>query len=613
MKKRLAQVIESYDREKRAGTIEFCGSPLLRPPKSDATDEARNHLLRRFGRDPGVFLAGTSGDEPCYLGMPEGEDGNILVVGGNGSGKTSSIAIPTLATRNGAIFALDIKGELGAAYTSLYQRGLKSRPALIFNLSDPACLGFDPFGWLIEDGADNVISNVWDLVCCLLPNSSNDSQPFWVEAERGVLAAALLYFFKRGLGFTEAICLTLEKSGSQLCAEIMENGDMEEKLFLGEVEEGRSEMFAGIDRGLRNRLILFAADPVISHTLRGTREGAACFSWDDLDHYNFFLQIPAEQIEEWSGVISLMCTQLIRHLERRADRFSPGGSKSPQLLLLLDEFPRFGKIECLTAAMSTLRSKGVNFCLIIQSLAQLDCIYGENERRIILDNCQYKAILQAADADTQAFLSELAGTCIRRYHSVGESLDSKYHPLGYSRQITEVREPQIFPYDFSTLQDIVLLTPFGICRGQKVRGKRMQALFDRMPRGGIYHPIRLLSDPIQDHRKGENCPMKSVEKRIGGARQKLEETKRQQRIAERAERAEKKKQRQRCIYQIGELVTCYFPELVQTEMEPSADRTEFSELEGVLSVLAADRELVDRLRARARQISGQTACDAADM
>ena len=120
MKKRLAQVIESYDREKRAGTIEFCGSPLLRPPKSDATDEARNHLLRRFGRDPGVFLAGTSGDEPCYLGMPEGEDGNILVVGGNGSGKTSSIAIPTLATWNGAIFALDIKGELGAAYTSLY-------------------------------------------------------------------------------------------------------------------------------------------------------------------------------------------------------------------------------------------------------------------------------------------------------------------------------------------------------------------------------------------------------------------------------------------------------------------------------------------------------------
>ena len=107
--------------------------------------------------------------------------------------------------------------------------------------------------------------------------------------------------------------------------------------------------------------------------------------------------------------------------------------------------------------------------------------------------------------------------------------------------------------------------------------------------------------------------MKSVEKRIGVARQQLEENKRRQRIAERTERAEKKKQRQRCIYQIGELVTHYFPELVQTELEPSADSTEFSELKGVLSVLAADRELVDRLRARARQISGQTACDAADM
>ena len=82
--------------------------------------------------------------------------------------------------------------------------------------------------------------------------------------------------------------------------------------------------------------------------------------------------------------------------------------------------------------------------------------------------------------------------------------------------------------------------------------------------------------------------MKSVEKRIGGARQKLEETKRQQRIAERTERAEKKKQRQRCIYQIGELVTHYFPELVQTELGPSADSTESSPRAGPAN-LRADR------------------------
>ena len=38
---------------------------------------------------------------------------------------------------------------------------------------------------------------------------------------------------------------------------------------------------------------------------------------------------------------------------------------------------------------------------MIQSLAQLDKLYGEKERQIILDNCSYKVILGANDPETQ--------------------------------------------------------------------------------------------------------------------------------------------------------------------------------------------------------------------
>lgn len=63
----------------------------------------------------------------AYIGKPQERDGHVLVVGGAGSGKSSCIAIPTLATWSGTIFAIDIKGELSEHWNS-YQisgNGLK--------------------------------------------------------------------------------------------------------------------------------------------------------------------------------------------------------------------------------------------------------------------------------------------------------------------------------------------------------------------------------------------------------------------------------------------------------------------------------------------------------
>ena len=53
----------------------------------------------------------------------------------------------------------------------------------------------------------------------------------------------------------------------------------------------------------------------------------------------------------------------------------------------------------------------VTICLMVQSLVQLDEIYGEKARRTIVDNCHYKAILGTTDADSQKYFSNLIGTC----------------------------------------------------------------------------------------------------------------------------------------------------------------------------------------------------------
>ena len=161
-------------------------------------------------------------------------------------------------------------------------------------------------------------------------------------------------------------------------------------------------------------------------------------------------------------MVRLMLTQLIRTLERRPDKQSPQGRKTSPMLLLLDEFPLLGKMDAITNALTTLRSKKVTFCLMLQSIAQLDAVYGCDIRKIIVDNCQYKALLNITEPDSQEYFSKLIGTVpIAR-----RSFSQNYNPITdystYGRQIQEFREPLILPHEFATNDDILLHTPHGL-------------------------------------------------------------------------------------------------------------------------------------------------------
>ena len=136
-------------------------------------------------------------------------------------------------------------------------------------------------------------------------------------------------------------------------------------------------------------------------------------------------------------------------------------------MFLLDEFPRLGKVNAMLDGLATLRSKRVSMCLIVQSLAQLDMIYGQNERKVIADTCAYKAILGATDADTQDYFSRLVGTYDKVMTSHGTNDNFLGLPMGKSTNTHEVEKRIIKPEEFGTLHDIVLLTPHGMIRVDK--------------------------------------------------------------------------------------------------------------------------------------------------
>lgn len=540
---------------------------------------------------PGIYI-GSAGRDDAYAGIPQGTDGNALIVGYTGSGKTTSIAIPTLATWDGTVFAIDVKGELGANYQRLYEQGIASRPYIAFTPSREDTVSYDVFWWLGEDGEENVSSNLLDLAQTLIPTVPGDPEPFWVQGEQQVLAALLHAGYMRGLGFSQTVAWVLNSDLTQLCKQLRKEGNAIETMLLGNIEDN-PKMLAAIERGLRNRLSVFATDPHIAHAFRGAREGAIIFTWRDLEKCNVFLNIPADKIEIWAPAIRIMTAQLLRYLERRPDQYTAEGKEVTRTLLLLDEFPRLGELPMITDAVATLRSKQVNFMIFCQSLAQLDCIYGKHERAIITDNCSYLAVLGANDPDTQRYLADRIGTYLRQEHSLSGQVDKWLDPVGYAWQTGECRDYVVQPHELSTLTDVLMLSPHGFYRLDKLDPinnlpERILSARDQAYRTQWLHLKARPADPEDANRRNIDAELLTPEERLESATKRISEFEREQ-AQEKARLSRERK--------IDELIETMFPALPAG----AAEGTSYQERRNaVLYNIASDPTAVKYLRRQVR-------------
>lgn len=398
-----------------------------------------------------------------YVGKQSEDDGNALVVGINGSGKSHILAKSMVETWQDPFVALDFKGELSRHYQHLLLKGQVKRKCIVFDPFD-GNTSYESYALLKSDKV-NFVQNVGEIVNINIPKSLNDPNSYWIDLARNLLSAAIVYYSSIGLDFIETTIMAVDTSVSELCHKIIRSNCSLAKKFIGEIAGLKSEHQAIIGTEMKRHLMPFATDQVIQDAL-SINQSKKAFSWEDIvtadDAPNVFLRLSQDRMEQWGGMIRLMLTQLIRTLERRPDRQSPQGRKISPILLLLDEFPLLGKMDVITNALTTLRSKKVTFCLMLQSIAQLDAIYGYDIRKIIVDNCQYKAMLNITEPDSQEYFSKLIGTVPIGRRSISQNYDPTTEYSTYGRQIQEFREPLILPHEFATNRNILLHTPCGL-------------------------------------------------------------------------------------------------------------------------------------------------------
>ena len=386
-----------------------------------------------------------------YIVKPEELDGHVLVVGGVGSGKSSCIAIPTLRSYGESVFAIDIKGEL-------YEKTKDYRPNIkVFNPLKNDSYGYDPFYFLYH--SDNPAQEARAIAQAIIPLPPEVNDPFWIESAQNVFTAAILHFSTMGLSFLQTIQQIQACPPKELIKELYASPTREAVYFVNSFLGMDDKIVSSIVAELSKNIVYFVTDKNLISALSRKKS----IKPDDLEFGNdIYIQIPEHLLRQWKNLLTLIVNQFSTHFEQRDEL------NVRPILFLLDEFPRLGKVSAMLDGLATLRSKKISICLIIQSLAQLDAIYGQNERKVISDTCTYKAILGATDADTQEYFSRLVGKYDKQTTSHSDSR-APYtgFPKGTSSNTYEQETWIIKPHEFGMLDDIVLLTPFAMTFKQK--------------------------------------------------------------------------------------------------------------------------------------------------
>ena len=390
-----------------------------------------------------------------YVTMPESADGHILVIGGTGSGKSTSFSIPTLISWKERVFAIDIKGELYEKTKSTRNRANTK----VFNPTDRNAFGYDPFYMLRH--TDDISGEARSLALSICPLPLEIKEPFWIKSAQNMLTGFIVYLFNFGLNFSESMRIIKSKPVMVLIAEIMESGDEKAIAEVSQFDGMDEKTLSGVFSELSNHITVFATSDDLQFALSGRSN---CITPEDLEGgYDIYCCIPEHKLEQWKDLLGMMCNQFLKAFERR-----PEGNTTP-ILFLIDEFPRLGKIEIVCTGLATLRSKKIHIALIVQSKSQLNAVYGDDVSEVIADNCSYKSILSASGFKTQEWCSRLVGTYEQRKTSSNYNADIIGLGKGQGTSTTTEEKRIIKPEEFAYLEDVVCLFPNGYRRIEKIK------------------------------------------------------------------------------------------------------------------------------------------------
>ncbi len=380
---------------------------------------------RVLSKHKGIILS-----EDNYLPVDKRGNVNVLIVGGSGSGKSSSYSIPNAHQMLGSYVFTDPKGELydkTAGY--LRAHGYKIK---VLNLVNPENSdGYNPLLHIKNNIDVDVIAHT---IVKGQDGEGKSSDPFWDDSAETLLKALIYYLLstrepeERNLAScSELVRAANSNNGSSLLSELMHelpNNSPARKNYKS-IEIASEKTFSSILSTLQSKLSKFDSKEIAEVTSTDTIDFT-----EIANNKTALYVISSDTHTAYNFLLTIFFSQLIQQLYDIADK-NPGGKLKVPIFFILDEFANIGQIPDFDKKISTSRSRGISFSVILQNLDQLEAVY-EKSYETIMRNCNTLVFLGSNSFKTAEYFSKQLGEKTISRDSKSVSKDKQFHTQGHS-------------------------------------------------------------------------------------------------------------------------------------------------------------------------------------
>ncbi len=347
---------------------------------------------------------------------------------GSGSGKSASYSIPNAAQMLGSYVFTDPKGELydkTAGYLKKHGYDIK-----VLNLVNPQNSdGYNPLMHVASELDVDVIANT----VVKGQASEGKSDPYWDDMAEMLLKALIYYLIATRPEEEQSLASCAEmvraantNGGSNLLTELINQlpYDHPARMYYKSIEIAPEKTYGSILSSLQSKLGKFDSKEIAEVTSTDT------INFEDIGNKKTAVYvISSDTHTAYDFLLTIFFSQMIQQLYNYADL--NGGKLKVPVFFILDEFANIGRIPDFDKKISTSRSRGIQFSVILQNLDQLEAVY-EKSYETIMGNCDTHVFLGSNSFKTVEYFSKALGEKTISRESKGTNKDKHYHKQGYS-------------------------------------------------------------------------------------------------------------------------------------------------------------------------------------
>ncbi len=380
---------------------------------------------RVLSRDHGLILA-----EDNYLPLDKLGNTNVLIVGGSGSGKSSAYTIPNAHQCLGSYIFTDPKGEIYDATAGyLKSQGYEIK---LLNLVNPdSSDSYNPIQHVKSELDVDVIANT--IVKGQKSEAASGADPYWDNMAELLLKALIYYLIaarppeeQNLASCAELVRAANNKGNTNLLSELINKlpYDHPARMNYKSVEIASDKTYSSILSSLQSKLGKFDSKEIANVTSTNT------INFDDIATKKTALYVVSSDTHTaYDFLLTIFFSQMIQQLYDYADK--NGGRLPLKTFFILDEFSNIGQIPDFDKKISTSRSRGISFSVILQNLDQLKALYDKSYETII-GNCDTHVFLGSNSYATVEYFSKELGEKTITHYSKSVNRTNQNDRKGYS-------------------------------------------------------------------------------------------------------------------------------------------------------------------------------------